>query len=167
MIDFTKIKEKRAKAVIVSTAYLKAHPWRVSYDRARDRCLPTHKYGKRGIKFLMTSSDFEELWFRDKAYLMKKPTIDRIQDGNYGHYVKDNCRFVEMIDNLKKKGVDKFDKDGNFLESYISIAEAARKNNILYFTNLSRFLNGGMKVTIFRGFKWGYTALSEAQKRIV
>ena len=35
------------------------------------------RYGGRGIKCLITEPELKELWFRDKAYNMKKPSIDR------------------------------------------------------------------------------------------
>ena len=76
-------------------------PWLKTYERAYSRC--TYKdnaYYKRGIKFYMTKDDFKELWFRDKAYLLKRPSIDRI-DTN-GHYIKENCRYIELHENLHR-----------------------------------------------------------------
>lgn len=85
----------------------KERPWEVSYHNARTRCINSkHEhykyYGGRGIKFLMTIEDFKRLWLRDKAYLMIKPTIDRKE--NNGNYTFENCRFIELVDNLKRKG---------------------------------------------------------------
>lgn len=81
-------------------------PWFVSFDKAKQRCTNSNNthyryYGGRGIKFLMTLDDFEFLWFRDKAYEMKRPSIDRIDpDGNYE---LNNCRFLEYLENLARK----------------------------------------------------------------
>ena len=92
-------KKWRAKAILLR----KRHPWYYSYSAARQRCTNKNNpryytYGARGIKFLMTPEDFKFLWFRDKAYLMKKPTIDR-EDIN-GNYEINNCRFIEHRENL-------------------------------------------------------------------
>ncbi len=71
----------------------------------RQRCTnknnPNYKwYGKRGIGSLITIEDIIRLWCRDKAHLMKNPSIDR--EDNNGHYTFSNCRFIELIDNVKK-----------------------------------------------------------------
>jgi len=47
----------------------------------------------------MTPNDFKDLWFRDRAYLLKKPSIDRIEEKK--GYIKSNCRFIEFLDNIK------------------------------------------------------------------
>lgn len=91
----------------------KERPWVKHYNAARDRChTKTHNsyknYGARGIQFLMTTEDFKFLWFRDKAYLMKRPSIHRIN--NDGNYELSNCCFIELTENIrisfeiKKKG---------------------------------------------------------------
>ncbi len=77
-------------------------PWASSYNHAKQRCTNTRnnrykRYGGRGIKFFMNKDDFKFLWYRDKAFTMDKPSIDRIN--NDGHYVFNNCRFVELIEN--------------------------------------------------------------------
>lgn len=56
------------------------------------RCKNYIKYGKRGIKLLMTQSDFKKLWLRDKAFDMVKPIIHRWN--NDGHYEVNNCSFL-------------------------------------------------------------------------
>ncbi len=47
----------------------------------------------------MTVEDFRILWFRDKAYLMKKPSIHRIN--NDKGYTKSNCKFIELSENSR------------------------------------------------------------------
>ncbi len=85
---------------------IKTQKWILHYYSARRRCnnpkVSNYKYyGGRGIKCLMTEEDFKFLWFRDKAYVMKLPSIDR--KDNDGHYMLENCRFIELIENLKKR----------------------------------------------------------------
>lgn len=82
------------------------YPWRCSYYCAKQRCSNPNKnsykyYGGRGIEFKLTMSEIKLLWLRDKAYNMKKPTLDR--RNNDGHYEFDNCQFLELIENIKKQ----------------------------------------------------------------
>jgi len=84
----------------------KKKPWYGSYHGAVDRCSnPNHiyykYYGGRGIKCLMKPKDFKFLWFRDKAYLMTKPSIDR--KDNDGNYELTNCHFIEQVENTIKR----------------------------------------------------------------
>jgi hypothetical protein len=69
------------------------------YHGCRQRCnnkkLPIyHRYGGRGIKCLISKEELKALWVRDKADLMKRPSIDRID--NDGNYEFNNCRFIEL-----------------------------------------------------------------------
>lgn len=81
-------------------------PWVKTYHRARYRCINRkahayEHYGGRGIKFLMTMDDFKFLWFRYRAYEMKRPSIDRID--NDGNYSLENCRYLEFRENAIKR----------------------------------------------------------------
>lgn len=58
-------------------------------------------YGGRGIKCFLSTKDLLEIWFRDNAEMMKKPSVDRIN--NDGNYTLENCRFIESIENLKRR----------------------------------------------------------------
>jgi len=77
--------------------YYKTHPWVISYYNSCARCR-SGRYATNGVKFLMTLDDFKMIWLRDKAHLMKKPSIDRVNGGNY---TKDNCRYIELSENSR------------------------------------------------------------------
>lgn len=81
-------------------------PWVFHYREAKKRCNnPNCKdykyYGKRGIRMLLTLCEFEVLYKRDNANQMKEPSIDRI-DGD-GDYCFENCRFIEKLENSKRR----------------------------------------------------------------
>lgn len=85
--------------------YLRLNPWMKHYKSASQRCsLKNHvswkNYGGRRIKFLLTATQIKKLWFRDKAYNLHRPSIDR--KDNEGHYQYSNCQFIEFVDNCKK-----------------------------------------------------------------
>ena len=99
MVMYRKEHKEQAKE------WMLQHPWCSHYYHAKRRCLnPNHSaykyYGGRGIKFLCSVDDFKKVWFRDKAYLLGNPTIDRID--NNGNYELDNIRFIESVDNIAK-----------------------------------------------------------------
>lgn len=80
-------------------------PWYLVRRNAQQRCNNPNatgykNYGGRGIKFFITLEELKQLWFRDKAFEMKHPSIDRID--NNGHYTFENCRFIELSENIKK-----------------------------------------------------------------
>lgn len=83
----------------------KKSPWIFTLTLIKQRCtnpktIHWHRYGGRGIKCFLTIDRIKKLWFRDKAYLMKKPSIDRID--NNGNYCLKNCRFIEQRENSRK-----------------------------------------------------------------
>lgn len=51
-------------------------------------------YGGAGIQCNITIEELTELWERDSAHLLIKPSIDRIEA--VGNYDKANCRFIEL-----------------------------------------------------------------------
>lgn len=58
-------------------------------------------YGLKGVRNYLTIDDLKFLWSRDKADLMKQPSIDRINTTQ--HYRLSNCQFLEMSENRRKR----------------------------------------------------------------
>lgn len=80
--------------------YIKAHPWHKTMIRIIGRCGDkTRSYVN--IRNFLKMGDLKYLWFRDRAYLMKRPSIDRI-DANKD-YTKDNCRYMELSQNISRR----------------------------------------------------------------
>lgn len=76
-------------------------PWLKKLRRIYQRCHWTkHHYHKKGIKTYLNSADIKFLWDRDNAGELEHPSIDRINSD--GHYTLDNCRFIELKDNLPR-----------------------------------------------------------------
>lgn len=98
--------ENKSKCYLKSQQYKKEHPWVITFDHIHARCTnPNNKdykrYGGRGIKNLFKNSEeIKLLWIRDNAYLLKEPSIDRIN--NDGNYCLENCRFIEKSENSRK-----------------------------------------------------------------
>jgi hypothetical protein len=60
-------------------------------------------YRRVGVKYQLSLEQMKSLWLRDKAYLLKEPSIDRIN--TTGNYTFDNCRFIELsVNNNRVKG---------------------------------------------------------------
>ena len=81
----------------------RAKPWKHILQGIKQRCnnpkaTGYQNYGGRGIKCLITEKEIKDLWYRDRAYLMNKPSIDRI-DNDSSYYWR-NCRFIELSKNI-------------------------------------------------------------------
>lgn len=99
--EYRKTPEGKAIMDKALRTYLINNPWSRSFSLAKQRCKKNGAYGKRRIKFKLTMNEVSVLWFIYKAYLMKKPSIDRIN--TEGNYEFKNCRFIELSENKKRK----------------------------------------------------------------
>jgi len=50
-------------------------------------------YGGKGIRCLISWFEVAQIWFRDAAWMMREPHLDRIDPEK--HYEFSNCRFIE------------------------------------------------------------------------
>ena len=127
-------KRNPEKAKKYNQDHRKKYPWLVVLWSARSRCNNKneekyHRYGGRGIECLITKEEIKELWFRDKADSLKKPTIDRIN--NDGHYEYSNCRFIESGENSRCRA-ESYRKKEKIADTYnIIIAEKDKEIKIL------------------------------------
>lgn len=76
----------------------------------RQRCNDSNSigfkyYGGKGIKCLLTLTQIVKLWKRDRAFAMRRPSIDRKRSG--GDYKFSNCRFIELSVNSSQPRLDK------------------------------------------------------------
>jgi hypothetical protein len=124
-----KVKSKKYRIFIKES-----QPWYSHYTAARARCNNVNSkdyknYGLKGIQFLLTKKECECLWNRDSGWLLKEPSIDRID--NDGDYTFDNCQFIEKHENSLKrhlpvKQILQYDLDGNFIKEWESILSASK-----------------------------------------
>ncbi len=81
-------------------------PWIRVKDAIGSRCNATKThYFERGIKNKLTLEEIKTLWFRDKAYSMKRPSIHRID--NDKNYTFNNCQFMELSKNISLGQIEK------------------------------------------------------------
>ena len=138
-------------------------PWFKHFLSAQNRCNSKKSpYAKRGIKCFLTAEQIKLLWFRDKAYLMKQPSIDRINGLN--NYELNNCRFIELNINRKQKSYypsferpqyrrifDQYAKDGKFIKRWKGVKLTAQRLGILH-SSICNCLSGRSKTA--GGYIW-------------
>ena len=86
------------------------YPWKRTLINIKSRCNnknhPRYKdYGGRGIECNITEEELKFLWFRDKAYLLNQPSIDR--KDNDGNYELSNCKYIEKSENTIKSNKER------------------------------------------------------------
>jgi hypothetical protein len=137
--------------------YYRLYPWRRTLDNIKTRCnnpkaTRYNRYGGRGIQCLLTLKEVKQLWFRDGADKMKRPSIDRIN--NDGHYEFSNCRFIETSKNSGKDHqikLGQFDLTGKLIKVWSGCRAVERSLNYKH-QNISSCCNG--KLSAAYGFKW-------------
>lgn len=80
-------------------------PWNRAFASMRQRCddpsIPAYcYYGARGIRVRISPYQLKKLYLRDKAYKMKKPSVDHINPT--GHYEPKNVRWIEVSENSRR-----------------------------------------------------------------
>lgn len=140
--------------------YLKKNPWSKYLDRAKCRC-KRKNYIKRGIKCFLSMDDIKFLWFRDKAWELQRPSLDRIDTTN--SYILNNCRFIELQENIRRHSavsVSQYSLEGQFIKKFDTLYQAAismgkKKDGI---TNIARVAfgreNGKYPARTAYGFIW-------------
>ncbi len=136
--------------------------WYICWKACRQRCnnpkVDNYKYyGGKGIKALITKEEVYSLWIRDKAYKMKRPSLDRLESND--HYTYSNCQFIELKDNvikgnrLRGKEIKQFTLTGDLVKIWKKIIDASNFFNIKP-CSLQDALNGRSKTC--QGFIWKY-----------
>lgn len=69
-------------------------------SKIRKRCKQHPFYLRKGIQCHLTYEMLYDLWERDNAEKMDRPSIDRIDPD--GHYTFENCRFLELKENIAR-----------------------------------------------------------------
>lgn len=125
--------------------YYKNQPWKRILENIKKRCQNPKNdhykwYGKKGIECKITEEEVKTLWFRDKAYLMVKPSIDRKKSNK--NYTLDNCQFIEHKENSvkdKRKIVLQYDLNENFIREWRSTADVTKKLGFSHIVDCCNF----------------------------
>lgn len=158
--------ENKDKVAIRIKKYYSKFPWIRKVIAAHHRCenvndISYKNYGGKGIKCLLTFDEAKTLWFRDKAWELKEPSLDRIESNK--DYTFDNCRFIEKRVNSKLRSYDMHKKkvrqygamSGLFLKEFDSITEAEKYLGVGR-NSLYPILNSTREFKLYKGYEWSY-----------
>lgn len=129
-------------------------PFLIKLVSIRSRCnspsnVSYKQYGGKGIKCNLTIEDLIFLWKRDKAWLLKYPSIDRID--TKGNYERNNCRYIERFENATRKTpsrrIKQMDLNGNIVKIWESVNSAIsiggfNKGNLYRVIGKKHLVNG-------------------------
>jgi hypothetical protein len=142
------------------------HPWKRVFYNINQRCNnfknPSYKdYGGRGILCLITEEELKELWFRDEAYNLKIPSVNR--KDNDGNYIFENCEFIEKGLNSAERNyrcsaipILQFDLNNKFIKEWYSQTDVSKELN-LNISSLNACLKGIQKTA--GNFIWKYKVM--------
>lgn len=139
------------------------YPWKFTLYNIKTRCnnpkgTEYNRYGGRGIKCLITEEELKVLWFRDKAYEMDWPSIDR--RNNNGDYTFENCRYIEFKFNRKNKRktnrpILQVNRDGIIIKEWESLTKAAKHFNVSI-QGIFNAINHKRNTYFCKGYMWRY-----------
>jgi hypothetical protein len=90
----------------IANKKLRSQPWYKTYHHIRHRIVDRPEGVYKNVKNFLKINDIKNLWFRDKAYLMKRPSIDRIDPK--GDYTLENCRYIEHSENARRAMIERW-----------------------------------------------------------
>lgn len=125
--------------------YFKTHPWAKHIGWARARAT------KYGWKFELNVAIGEELWERDNAHLLKRPSIDR-EKPELG-YVKENCRFIELSENSRRAVVGRTVTPAQKKAGSINIKKWLKENPHPHCTPISAYDETGKFIKSFSSMR--------------
>jgi len=101
-------KENKHKCKESRKAYAIKHnlefPWKKYLGSIQARCnYPKNHPAYKNIRCRIAYKCLKKLWFDSKAYLMKKPSIHRI-DSKLDYSI-DNCCFIELSKNIAESNI--------------------------------------------------------------
>lgn len=154
--------ERQNKAKVKRQTY----PWKITLAGIKQRCYnpkaSSYKnYGGRGIKCNITAEELKQLWYRDKAYEMDRPSIDRID--NDGHYDYGNCRYIELSENGSRRhsqSVIQLTLDNRYMKTWPSMGAAERQLKISHST-ISKCCRG--LINSAGNYKWVFANLNKGK----